>query len=331
MKTIADQYRIIREAAGWISRSGGILRFEGQDAIPFLQALVTNDVGRLTPGEGVYAAYLTAQGRMITDLEIFHRGDVLLAAVAPGGAASLAARLDAAIFAEDVRVSDISAELSELFVAGGAAAVIVGRALGIDPAAVSALPELFQLDAPDGNEAFVVRSGEAPVEAFRIVAPVATRAELERRLAAQGAHPMTEALVESLRVAAGRPTFGVDMTEQTIPLEAGLLDRAISTTKGCYVGQEIVIRILHRGSGRVAKQLVTLAWTPPAMAARPAAGTSLVREGRGVGHLTSVAESLTGDGLIGLGYVTRDTAVAGQTVTIGDDDPQVAGITGLAT
>ena len=71
---------------------------------------------------------------------------------------------------------------------------------------------------------------------------------------------MTEELSTSLRVDAGRPLFGVDMDTDTIPLEAGLLERAISTTKGCYVGQEVIIRVLHRGGGRVARRLVKIAF-----------------------------------------------------------------------
>jgi folate-binding protein YgfZ len=140
---------------------------------------------------------------------------------------------------------------------------------------------------------------------------------------------MSAELVDALRVAAGRPAFGLDMTDQTIPLEAGLLERGISTTKGCYVGQEIIIRILHRGAGRVARRLVTLA-SPTVPATFPTSGTPLVRDGRPVGHLTSIAPALIGDGMSALGYVTRDLAVIGEHVTVGDGAGFVAEITGFA-
>ena len=127
---------------------------------------------------------------------------------------------------------------------------------------------------------------------FTVVVPIARRQDVVDRLDAAGVQSISDALLESLRIEAGRPRFGVDMTEETIPLEAGLLDRAISTTKGCYVGQEIVIRILHRGGGRVAKRLVTLSFeTPPA--APPAPGTPLLDGGKNIGQLTSVSPSLT--------------------------------------
>ncbi len=325
MSPIADQYRILGESAGCIDRIGrGFLRLEGRDASSFLQALVTNDLGTLTPSQGVYAVLLTPQGRLVADFEIFLRGDGLLAAVAPGLAPALVKRLDDLIFTEDVRVSDATAELADVLVAGGAATRVLGEAFGLDPSVLAALPELGQVDVGD---AWVARSGEVLLDAFHVVGPAARRDEIVRRLESAGEVPIGEELVHALRVAAGRPAFGVDMTAETIPLEAGLLDRAISTTKGCYVGQEIIIRILHRGSGRVARRLVQLAW--PASGPLPAAGIQLFREGRPIGHLTSVAPSLTGAGAVALGYVARDAAVVDQRVDVGEAGP-IARITAFA-
>src|SRR5580765_6735198 len=102
MSRLADQYRIIASGAGWFDRRArGRLRFEGRDMLSFLQALVTNDVQALHPGEGVYAAYLTSQGRMLTDLKIHHCGEYLLAEVQEGLAPGLAERFDRLIFTED--------------------------------------------------------------------------------------------------------------------------------------------------------------------------------------------------------------------------------------
>jgi hypothetical protein len=324
---MTDQYRILEGSAGWIDRSGrGRLRIEGPDAVPFLHALVTNDIQRLAPGDGAHAAYLTPQGRMIADLALYHRGEFLLAAVAPGAAAPLAEKLDQVIFAERVTVADVSATSTELFVTGGAASDVLGRAFGVGSREISALSELAQRDVPGG---FVARSGDAPLDAFTVVVFAAAHRDLMARLEAAGAQPMTEQLGDALRIAAGRPAFGADMTAETIPLEAGLLDRAISTTKGCYVGQESIIRILHRGAGRVAKRLVTLRWDATATRVPPAPGTTLLVEGRSVGQLTSAAGALTGDGQIGLGYVARDLAVPGGSLMVGEAGP-VAEITGFA-
>ena len=327
MSRIADQYRIVAEGAGWIDRSGrGWLRVEGQDAVAFLHALVTNDVQQLKRGDGVYAAYLTPQGRMIADLALFHRGDALLAAVAPGVAGGLAVRLDASIFSEDVRITDVSSELAELLVTGGAAARILAEALGVDARALDGLAEPAQHDIADG---FVARAGDSALPAFTIVAPAGARASLVERLEHAGARPMTDELAEALRIAAGRPMFGVDMTTDTIPLEAGLLERGISTGKGCYVGQEVIVRILHRGAGRVARRLVKLQWPQGTDPSLPSAGTPLLVEGRVAGQLTSAAPALTGDGGIGLGYVARELAVEGGRVTLGESG-LTAEITGFA-
>jgi folate-binding protein YgfZ len=106
------------------------------------------------------------------------------------------------------------------------------------------------------------------------------------------------------------------LTPETIPLEAGLLDRAISTSKGCYVGQEIVIRILHRGGGRVARRLARLAFDT-SLAEAPHAGAALVTDdGRGVGHLTSVAYSPARGAFVALGYVHRDAAEVGRRLAL---------------
>ncbi len=327
MNSIADQYRILGQRSAWVDRADrGWLRIEGRDAVPFLHALVTNDVERLRPGDGTYAAYLTPQGRMIADLDILHRGDALLAGVASGLANPLAARLDQSIFSEDVRVLDVSSSVAAIFVVGATAAADVSRAANVDAERLKALPELGQYDVAGG---FVMRSGEAPLDAFAVVVPADARESAVRRLEDAGVWPADDALATALRIGAGRPRFGVDMTEETIPLEAGLLERGISTTKGCYVGQEIIIRILHRGSGRVAKRLVTLAWMSDS-AVVPAAGTPLVADGRTVGHLTSMAPALIGSGFIGLAYLTRDWAIVGRTVAIGSGAGPLADVTGFA-
>jgi folate-binding protein YgfZ len=126
---------------------------------------------------------------------------------------------------------------------------------------------------------------------------------------------MSDDLAETLRVEAGRPKWGRDLTAETIPLEAGLLDRAISTSKGCYVGQEIIIRILHRGGGRVAKRLMKLAFDP-AVTVPPAAGASVLAAGHPVGHITSAVFSPAADRVIALAYVHRDSAEVGTPLTL---------------
>ena len=109
-----------------------------------------------------------------------------------------------------------------------------------------------------GAPAVVLRSDDAGVMGFDVVVPAEAKTRPDRRNPAGRRRRRGRTQLKSCRVESGRPRFGVDMTEETIPLEAGIEDRAISLTKGCYVGQEIIIRVLHRGHGRVARRLVGL-------------------------------------------------------------------------
>ena len=131
---------------------------------------------------------------------------------------------------------------------------------------------------------------------------------------AAGAVPVDPETLELTRIEAGRPRFLVDMTEDTIPLEAGIEGRAISLTKGCYVGQEIIIRVLHRGQGRVAKRLVGLSLE--AGATLPSHGDVIRAGDRQVGAITSAALSTALGHPIALGYVHRDSASPGTEVTV---------------
>ena len=129
-----------------------------------------------------------------------------------------------------------------------------------------------------------------------------------------GARPLDDETAEVLRVEAGIPRFLVDMNEETIPLEAGL-DHAISHTKGCYVGQEIIVRIRDRAHGRVARHLVGLLVDGDAV---PAAGQPVLFDDRQVGRLTSAVRSIALDRPIGLATLHRDAAAAGTIVTLAD-------------
>ena len=329
MTRIADQYRIIEAGAGWIDRSArGRLAFEGRDARTFLQALVTNDIGAATAGTGVDAAYLTPQGRMIAMLRILVVGESSLdVEVAPGQASALATRFDQLIFAEQVRVTDASSTTTAIGVVGGGAAGTIARALAGDRSKLDALATL-------GHETFgdvrVVRIDDAVLPGYELWAPASAREDLISRLATAGAIEIDTELDEALRIDAGRPAFGVDMTEDTIPLEAGLLDRAISTIKGCYVGQEVIIRVLHRGGGRVARRLVKLAFDE-GVAAPPASGTPLFADGREAGRVTSASVWPVTGRVIALGYVHRDAATIGTRVVAKTPEAeQNAEVTGFA-
>ena len=272
-----DGYRALRTDGGVARRTDrGVLAITGADRSAWLQGLVTNDIASLAPGESRYAAYLTPQGRMITDMVVFARADRLLLDVPAPLAASLRERMDGLIFAEDAQVLDVSAA-SEVWTA-------------IKPG------------DPSGGDIVdvVVATGEPHGFAYPEI---------------------TLDTFEVVRVERGIPRFLADMTDETIPLEAGIEDRAISFTKGCYVGQEVIVRVTHRGGGRVAKKLVR--WKADASAAIvPLADARIVSFDRDIGRVTSAVFSPSREAVVGLGYVHRDFVAPGTEVTVVWNDSQ---------
>jgi folate-binding protein YgfZ len=307
---MTPQYRTIAKGAAWLDASTrGRLRFEGPDAASFLHALVTNDVTGIPAGRGAYAAWLTPQGRMITDLRLLRDAGKVMAEVPEGLASALASRFDQLIFSEDVRVFDDSAVTRQIVVFGGHAARVVDEVVSQIGTCATDAASLPLLGHCHSGELRVVRMDHVALPNYSIWMPEDRWDRIVSALHNQGAveDTATAAMFEALRIESGRPLFGVDMSTDTIPLEAGLLDRAISMTKGCYVGQEVIVRILHRGGGRVVKQLVKLA-ANPGVTAVPDAGTSVLDGDREVGKVTSAAMGPSTGQVMALAYVHRDSA-----------------------
>jgi folate-binding protein YgfZ len=265
---------------------------------------------------------------MIAMLRILVSASDVLVEAAPGQAADLATRFDQLIFAEQVTVSDITDATAVLGVVGSDAASVVARTVEVDRESVAALATLGHLASGDTS---VIRVDDAPLPGYEIWAPIAQRQLLIERVVDAGAIEIDPLLDDALRIEAGRPAFGIDMTEETIPLEAGLLERAISTTKGCYVGQEVIIRVLHRGAGRVARRLVRLTFDP-AVTSPPRPDTPVIFDDKETGRITSAAWSPRSDRVVALGYVHRDAATVGAHVLArtpeGDLAAEIAGFAG---
>jgi folate-binding protein YgfZ len=331
----SEPYLLLHEGAGLVERRNrGQLLFSGADRRDFLQGLLTNDVQALQPGSGCYAALLTANGRMIADMRVFELGDSTLMDVDSQAAAVLRDRFDQSIFSEDVQVEDVSSRYRVLGVYGPSASSVVAAALTMDGASgalgLEAMPLYSnrRLETSDGS-VIVVRSDEVGVEGFDLFVEESQSPEgLVDRLRASGALEVDDEAAEATRIEAGRPKFGVDMDSETIPLEAGIQDRAISLTKGCYVGQEIIIRVLHRGHGRVAKRLVGLTLDPSSDL--PRNGDAVQSGDRQIGAVTSATRSPALGRPIAMGYVHRDFTTPGTEVavlTAGGSQPAV--VTGL--
>jgi tRNA-modifying protein YgfZ len=323
-------YDAARTSAVVVDKSGeGRLRLTGADRVSWLQGLVTNDVATLLPGEGCYAAYLTPQGRMISDLRILATREALLLDVPTVARATVTSRFDQYIITEDVVVEDVTARVARLAVHGPTAAAVLGRALDVPVAALAALAEHSHFDVEFQDAPVIVAACNAlGGPGFDVYCAGERVTDVAARLFAAGARDITADAWDTLRIEAGLPVFGVDMDTDTIPLEAGLEASAISQTKGCYVGQEVIIRILHRGGGRVVRKLVS--WTADAASPDdelpPAPGTPIAIDGKDIGRVTSAAWSPSLGRLVGLAYAHRDHTDPGVRFTIAGDPPVAATI-----
>ena len=318
-----ESYLVLREGAGLVDRtSRGRIAIKGRDRAGFLQGLLTNDVNALGEGEGCYAAYLTPQGRIIADLDLFNIGDTILLDVHIDVQDQLIKRFEEIIFAEDVKIANWT-ELWVAFSVHGPSSQAVVEATLEKPSALDELTKPYwnQRLSVHGATLIVARTDEFGELGFRLFIERSGASRLYDALMSAGAVAVNAATVEIARVESGRPLFPNDMNQETIPLEAGIDDRAISFTKGCYVGQEVIIRILHRGHGRIARKLVGLTvdsgW-PSGTSGVPEAGAELWSNGQAepVGRVTSAVHSPTLGQVIALGYTTRELAEPGTVVQI---------------
>lgn len=315
--TSPDDYAALREGAiiGATAERRQIA-VSGPDRASFLQGLLTNDIPALTAGRGCYAAWLTPQGRMITDLHVLESGDMLLLDVPAPDAEQTAERLEQFHFTEDVQIASLAGSLRSVWLHGPTAPQILMKMV---PRKGSPYTEDFarwttyQNARTEIAEAPVViaRIDQLGVPGYVIYVDVQREAALTTSLVSAGAVPATPQTLEAARIEAGYPIFGIDMSTDTIPLEAAIEDRAISLTKGCYVGQEVIIRVLHRGHGRVARKLVGL----HVEGAVPPHGAKIFAGDREIGFVTSAAHSPR-FGAIALGYVHRDFIEPGTVVDV---------------
>jgi folate-binding protein YgfZ len=315
-------YDAARHGAGLIDRSDrGRIAVSGRDRAAYLQGLLSNDIVALQAGGVCYATYLTPQGRMIADLYVYELGDVILLTMSGDVKTTVLARLDQFIFAEDVTLGDVTESFRQVAVIGPQAAGVVAAVSDLSAERLSGLGDHGNLRASvDGHPLIVARVTDPGEPGFDLFVEAPQAPTVETRLQAQGAMPIDAATAEALRIESGVPLFRRDMDEDTIPLEAGIEGRAISLTKGCYVGQEVIIRVLHRGHGRVARKLVGLRVEGRSAPSPRAAIRSGDRE---IGHVTSAAMSPALAGPIALGYVQRDFVTPGTAVTVGEGVPAV--------
>ena len=290
----------------------------GSERALYLQGLLTNDIVGLKAGSGCYAAWLTPQGRMHTDMHVLESGDMILLDVPAAEADATIARLDQYLFSEDVRLELLDGQLAAIWMHGPSAAAVVAGTLS-EAASAASWPSYHVSRAFwEASPVIVVRIDQLGAPGYCLYVQPQAAAPLRDALQRAGAKPVSPEAIHACRIEAGYPVFGLDMTGDTIPLEAGIEDRAISFTKGCYVGQEVIIRVLHRGHGRVARRLVGVLVQERV----PQAGARILAGQKEVGFVTSAALS-PALGPIALGYVHRDFVAPGTTVDVQCADVRV--------
>jgi tRNA-modifying protein YgfZ len=297
-----EAYRAATERCALVDRSErGKLALTGTEAKGFLHGQVTNDIERLEPGTGCYAAFLTHKGKMLGDLRVLDSGAELLVDCERVALQELFNTIRRFKLGRDVELHKRTLERGLLSLIGPTARAVAGAE-----------------DLPRVEHAH--REGEIGGARVRLIATdlgvdvLCEAADSERvavALVAAGAVPAGAATAEIRRVETGRPRYGVDLDDTVIPQEAGLNERAVSFQKGCYVGQETVARLYFRGKPN--RHLRGLRLSGPA-----SAGDALRKGEREVGRLSSVVESPR-YGPLALALVRRE-AEPGEVLAVGDGD-----------
>jgi folate-binding protein YgfZ len=301
---VSTEYEALRQHAIVVDRSHrGRLRFSGDKAGETLTGLVTNDVLSLAPSQGQYAAALTAKGKIVADLRIFRDEDSYLVDCPTRASDAWTTMVRKYVNPRVAPYQDESATIKDLGVFGVGARLVVGEMTGASSSALGVLPAYAHVSvAIDGERALIARVPDLEVEGFEIFASAGVHAVLWQRAIAARATPAGLDVWEIARVEAGRPEWGIDIDENTLPQEANLEElHAISYTKGCYIGQETVARVHFRGHvNRLLRGLRTASSEPPAPGAQLFDAT-----GKPVGDVRSTAASPRLGG-IAIGMVRRE-------------------------
>ena len=319
---IEAEYQAVRQAVGLIDLSHrSLIRITGSHRQRFLQAMVSNNTEALEPGQGCYATFLTNRGKLVADFVVYADPDAYWLDLEPGLAPTLITALDFFIIADDVTLTDASAAWGLLSLQGPDADELLMLACGQD---LPSLPRLGHTHCRlAGHDVRLIARSHTGEKGYQLLAPMAALPALWEALWAHrhtcNLHAVGLEALDILRIEAGIPVFGRDMTEETIPVEANLTD-AISYTKGCYVGQEVIARLDARG--HVNRRLMGLRLEGDVL---PQAGDVIVSPEREVGWVTSAVFSPALQQAIAMGYIRREVYAPGTALTVQSAGATIAG------
>lgn len=290
-----DQYSALRETVGWVDSSDRArIEISGQDRVTFLNGFCTNDVKRLSPGQGCEAFITNVKGKTVGHVLVFCMADRFVLDSSPGQAETLVNHLDRYVIREDVVLTDVSTLSASVLIGGKDAAATIERMTG-----VSAEAYLEHRECEIGGIMATLHRTDILGDTTMLLAFDAEhRSTVAATLTAAGITQCGADIAEIRRVESGFPRFGKDITDDNLPQEVARDDRAISFTKGCYLGQETVARL--DALGHVNRMLVAVKLIGNDI---PSHGTELVADGKTVGHVTSAIWSPVLSAPLALAYV----------------------------
>ena len=317
---LAAEHAALSDGAGVLDLScRSRLCVVGADRVWYLHGQVTNDIKKLAPGSGTYAALTTAKGKMECDLNIFCLADELLLDFEPGLTEKITQRLEKFIVADEVQIVDAAPLYGLLSVQGPRAAEALRTSAGLGgEGATPARPfDSVKISDPVLGDLYVANRPRLGTAGFDVYAPNAALAVVAGRLLAAvqavGGRACGWAAFEMARIEAGMPRFGADMDETSLPHECGIESSAVSYSKGCYIGQEVINRI--HSVGHVNRGLHGL-WLADDLTALPVPGDKLYKAGQEVGYVTSAIKSRSLHANLALGYVRRVAYQIGSELTL---------------
>ena len=310
-----DEHRTVRQRVGLIDLSfNGVIRVSGSEATQFLNGLVTNEVKALQDGQGMRAAFLTGHGKVRALCRILKRRDDYLIINDPQTHEKIFKYIFPFSYAGDFHVEDVSNQFRTLTVQGPQAASVF-KEISFEP-----LPSLAENHWADtligGHSALVIRATHTGETGFDVLVPEAGLTDVWDFILLKGAFhglaPIGLEALNSLRIEAGIPVYGVDVDESHMMLELGMQD-AVSFTKGCYTGQEAVAMATYRG--HISKRLSGLLVEGDQI---PAVGSRVVKDGKEIGLVTSAIRSVSLNAVIALSFIKYGYFDAGNPVQIHD-------------
>jgi folate-binding protein YgfZ len=308
----STEYAAVRDdSAGVIQLSTrGRLLVSGSEAVMFLNGLITNDMKTLAVNSWMPAVFPNVQGRLIAAVRIIHREDGFLIDTEDATLETIAKLLGRFTLAGDFHVQDVTSETAMLSVQGRKAEVVMNQALGQTAANVSRA-QVVTAQLENGGEVTVIRATHTGEDGFDLLVEANEAEGLRNLLIERGAQPFGSEVAETLRIEAGIPRFGIDMDETRVVTETNL-DEAVSFTKGCYIGQEIIARIKYRG--HVAKKLTGVLLEEEGAIERGA--RILSSDEKEIGAITSATVSPRLKHTIALAYVKYDYLEPGTKVKV---------------